>query len=168
MEINIPNKSGLCKNCLRLRKPGSAYCGICNSGDKRQSVYLDEQKRFPRLEEAKKIFEITPSVLFTYRNTIYSNYFVPYDLITHETTHIMQQKEFGGADKWWNKYFKDKEFRLSQEIEAYGRQYMVVKANDIAKASILLDKISDYLSGKLYGNLTTKKKAKNEILLTTI
>lgn len=41
-------------------------------------------------------------------------------LMTHETTHLRQQKDAGII--WFIKYIFSKKFRLAQEVEAYGAQ----------------------------------------------
>lgn len=61
-------------------------------------------------------------VIFTYKDKIYTSTPLPDHLWAHEMTHVSQQKEMG-ADAWWDKYFADAEFRLSQEVEAYHNQY---------------------------------------------
>jgi hypothetical protein len=48
------------------------------------------------------------------------------DLIAHELVHVIQQKELGPI-KWWEKYINDRDFRLSQELEAYTRQAKWIK-----------------------------------------
>lgn len=67
-------------------------------------------------------------VIITYGDTIYSKDKITPDLEVHEATHIKQQKEIG-VEKWWERYFKDKEFRLEQEKEAYINQYNWIKKN---------------------------------------
>lgn len=50
------------------------------------------------------------------------------DLQEHEAVHIKQQAAFpGGADAWWDKFIADKEFRLSQELEAYKVQVAYIR-----------------------------------------
>ena len=43
-------------------------------------------------------------------------------LLAHEEIHEKQQEEYG-VQKWWDRYLIDKDFRLSQELEAYRAQY---------------------------------------------
>lgn len=160
MKLSIPSKSALCKNCLKLRELGSSYCKNCKQL-KRPPVYIDEQKNFPLLEKAKKIFPINENTIFTYGNTIYTNNKLPYHLITHETTHIIQQGKH--PRKWWNRYFKEVSFRLVNEIEAYQRQYEAAKRVSPLEAKIILEKVSKDLSSELYGYIISKEQAKNEI-----
>ena len=101
---------------------------------------------------------------FTVGNTIYCAIPVPKDLLTHELTHIKQQAAMGWR-KWWRKYFKDAEFRYSQEIEAYRNQYNWVKNNikDRNTQNKYLIFYARSLSGKLYNNLKTFDEALREI-----
>lgn len=43
----------------------------------------------------------------------------------HEQTHIDQQA--GKPKEWWERYFADRDFRLSQEVEAYQNEIKFVK-----------------------------------------
>lgn len=43
----------------------------------------------------------------------------------HEQTHFDQQN--GNPEEWWERYFTDKDFRLSQEVEAYKNEITFVK-----------------------------------------
>jgi hypothetical protein len=60
--------------------------------------------------------------VFCYGDTIYNPFKVEVtaDLHIHEEVHCKQQGEY--PDIWWNQYLSDKDFRLHQEIEAYGTQ----------------------------------------------
>lgn len=62
-------------------------------------------------------------VLIAYDGKIYCSKKPSQDSIVHEETHLEQQKRIGGSDIWWEKYLHEKEFRLAQELEAYGRQF---------------------------------------------
>lgn len=68
------------------------------------------------------------SVVITYGNVVYSKNELSPDLLVHEGVHVVQQKEMG-VEIWWEKYFNDKEFRLSQEVEAYKAQIKFIKMN---------------------------------------
>lgn len=67
------------------------------------------------------------NAIFCYGDTVYN---VPTDtlrddLMVHEQVHSVQQ----GIDPkgWWDKYLTDSQFRLGQELEAYGSQYAFLK-----------------------------------------
>ena len=67
-------------------------------------------------------------VIFTYGDTVYSKNELDEDLKAHEATHVRQQTEMG-KDVWWDKYFADPKFRLSQEVEAYRNQLKYADEN---------------------------------------
>ena len=107
-----------------------------------------------------------PHAIFTYETTIYvpSGNEISKDLEAHEWIHSLQQKDMG-VKKWWNQYYIDSSFRLSQETEAYRNQYQYGVANyNRHYRRQLLKKISDDLSGPLYGSLITKEEAKELIM----
>lgn len=111
---------------------------------------------FPDAEKHKAIF--------AYGDTIYNPFDVNVtaDLVIHEGVHSMQQGDYPGS--WWNKYFMDKDFRLEQELEAYGGQYSFIK--DKMPRHLLdwkLDQIADSLAGTLYNTGITFGEAKSKI-----
>jgi hypothetical protein len=59
--------------------------------------------------------------VFTYGDTVHTKFPLPSDLIVHESVHIKQQGT--KPEEWWDKYLADRDFRLSQEVEAYSAQY---------------------------------------------
>lgn len=100
------------------------------------------------------------TTIFAFGDTIHAQY--PHrlskDIIEHEKVHLKQQN--GNPIDWWEKYFEDNEFRLSQEIPAYKRQYRVLREyadrNDVARC---VDFWASNLSGKGYGYLIDKQEA---------
>lgn len=121
----------------------------------------------PNIEEIRKHFpnfaEHEP--LFCYGDTIYNPFktTVTKDLEIHEEVHSKQQGEF--PDVWYFKYFNDIEFRLQQELEAYGTQLAWVKKQDIPGKlkDWKKEKIAQALSGSLYGNLLSYAEAESKI-----
>lgn len=112
--------------------------------------YKEIQKYFPEADYNK-------GILFTYGDTCYCKSITP-DLVAHEETHTRQQKD---PEQWWNRYFKDPEFRLSQETEAYHNQWIFIDKNikDRNEKARMLHFIALSLSGKLYNNLVTYNEA---------
>ncbi len=161
-EIKISNSLGFCKRCWRTRREGSAYCGQCRNEPERMKIYQDKQKYFPNLlKVARKLdvhFRDLDRTVFAYGDTIYSDFPISSNLLAHELTHIFQQIKMG-ADIWWEKYLKNKKFRLSQEVEAYQQQYKVIENSDSDNASYYLDKLARDLSGKLYGFIVSYDEA---------
>lgn len=103
--------------------------------------------------------------VFCYGDTIYNPYdgnLTP-DIIHHEKVHSKQQGI--SPDAWYYKYLRDPEFRLEQEIEAYGEQLKYAKDKgvsgklyDWAKGNMAMS-----LSSELYGSLITWGKAESKI-----
>ena len=119
----------------------------------------------PNYEEIRKHFpnaDFDNGTLFTYGDTCYCKNITP-DLIIHEQTHIEQQVN---PKEWWERYFTDVDFRLSQEIEAYHNQSEWIKKNikDRNKRFKMLIKICYDISGSLYNNLISFNKAKELFL----
>jgi len=163
-KLEIPVRVGFCKNCFKLRREGSAYCGMCKDEPERMKVFITNAP-FPLKDKVKKEFDLTDkdlqNVIFTYGDTIYtSTGDISYGLIAHEITHVFQQTEIG-KEEWWKKYLKDKEFRFKEELQAYKNQHECYKRNGVAEAEI--DRIAEDLSGKNYGNVVSFEEAKKLI-----
>ena len=99
-------------------------------------------------------------MIFTYGNTIHSKNLVSNQKIAHERTHVRQQTKYG-VGAWWDKFFEDKKFRLSQELEAYKNEAKWIKENvkDRNKRSLLITKIARDLSGTMYDKMIDYNKA---------
>lgn len=100
-------------------------------------------------------------IIFTYGTEIHTKFQLPEHLIIHEMTHVDQQLAMG-VDKWWHKYFENPDFRLTQELEAYQRQYKWAKSNikDRTEVFNILEHCVKCLSGKMYGNLINSTVAR--------
>jgi hypothetical protein len=103
-------------------------------------------------------------VIITYGDTVYCKYDLGQDKIVHESTHIKQQEKID-KDEWWNKYLEDKDFRLSQEVEAYRNEAKFIRKSikDRNSQARLLHQIYIDLSSSIYGNICTFNEAKNFI-----
>ena len=125
-----------------------------------KKIYDKARKQF-----GEDAVDFNKGTTFTVGNTIYCHIDIPRDLLAHELTHVRQQTEMGWK-KWWKKYFKDVDFRYSQEIEAYRKQYQWIKNNvkDKNLQNRYLVCYARSLSGKLYGNLKTYDEALKEIV----
>lgn len=110
----------------------------------------------------KKAFGVKwdKGVIITYGDTVYAKHpeRISPDLIAHEATHIMQQKEIG-ADKWWGRYLADPAFRLSQEVEAYQNQVTWLKENNPKDIDQRIEHIIDCME-RMYGGMCTKDEAR--------
>ena len=122
----------------------------------------------PNYEEILKHLDVSSEdVVFTYGNVIYNpkNLTLADHLVVHERVHAKQQKEMG-VEAWWQKYFNNPEFRLQQEVEAYGAQYRFVReAEDYTAATkkAFLTQLAFDLSGGIYGHIINYLKAEAAI-----
>lgn len=121
----------------------------------------------PNFELLSKTFGIPreTNIVFTYGNTLYipSGKAPDRPLLRHEETHTKQQSAVGGPDAWWDRYIKDIEFRLNQELEAYQVQYAAMFELPHRNRRAYLNAISQDLGGHMYGNLITPEKARELI-----
>ena len=82
----------------------------------------------PNIKAIQQVLEIGDAkMIFCYGNVIYNPYKLEIadHLKIHELVHSGQQGN--NPEKWWERYLKDSEFRLNQELEAYQRQYDFAK-----------------------------------------
>ena len=105
------------------------------------------------------------TTIFPFGNVIYnpSGKDVPDDIMIHEAVHIAQQGE-NPAD-WWERYLKDKGFRLSQELEANREQYKFVckVLKDRNERNRALIKIAKNMAGDVYNLDLSVNKLMEEI-----
>lgn len=107
--------------------------------------------------------------IFCYGYTIYNpfNREISADLIYHESVHARQQGST--PDVWWYRYINDINFRLDQEIEAYGEQFAFVCRHippEVSKNRIkktFLEPMARALSGEVYGKLISYNEAESKI-----
>lgn len=116
----------------------------------------------PNIDKITEAFGIVnPLAVFTYGDTIYNpgGGIIDSYLETHELIH--QRQQTGDPEGWWEAYLADPEFRLDQELEAYGAQYRHYCYNkkDLGKQQEFLIRIANDLSGPMYGNLITFDEA---------
>ena len=135
----------------------------------------------PNYDVIKQLLAPTDDALYCYGDTIYNptkRKILP-DVMHHEAVHARQQGS--NPDQWWYDYLTDKDFRLSQEIEAYGEQYLFAQKHIEAQAaeaakegkvltvgrkkllSWALESMAKALSGAAYGNLISYGEAESKI-----
>jgi hypothetical protein len=122
----------------------------------------------PNIDEILKVFpsifsDLDRTPIFCYGDTIYN---APddlrRDLIYHEEVHSKQQGS--NPTLWWTKYLHDKEFRLEQEIEAYGNQYALIKKILPSKFhKQALYEMASSLSSDVYGRIIGHGEAESKI-----
>lgn len=115
----------------------------------------------PNIDDIRKAFKISDSVVFTYRDCIYNpgGGNIADHLMAHEQTHEKQQGD--DPEGWWKKYIADKEFRLNQEVEAYRNQFRFFKSRyrDRNMVHRFLRQVSFDLSSEIYGNIVSFQEA---------
>ena len=97
-------------------------------------------------------------VIITYGSVVYCKFDLDWQKIVHEMTHVKQQKD---PAAWWERYFIDKEFRLSQELEAYQNEAKLIRQSikDRNKKFMAIRQIALDFSGPMYGNIITYAEA---------
>lgn len=106
--------------------------------------------------------DFNKGVIFTYGDTIHTKNDLSDELLVHEKTHIKQQLSYpGGPDKWWEKYFKDEQFRLEEELQAYRKQVAWIKARVKGRQQRFeaIKPIARLLSSSMYGNIISFQEA---------
>lgn len=107
------------------------------------------------------------NIVFTWGSILYmpnGNTTIPKHLEVHENYHCQRQSEVGGPEKWWEQYLIDPEFRASEELGAYQRQYKRFKRTaSKAVCSEFLAYIAGDLSSGMYGDIYTFETAKDAI-----
>lgn len=99
------------------------------------------------------------NIIFTYAPNIHtSDGKISDDLYVHESTHLKQQGD--NPKSWWEKYLTDKNFRFSQELEAYQKQWEYAKLKySRTKQLRVLQHSARVLSSKIYGNIIKYEEA---------
>lgn len=128
----------------------------------------------PNYEEIAKTLGPTEHTCFTYGDTLYvpslpEGQEVPAHLLIHEEIHVKQQGS--EPDEWWNKYLADAEFRLAQELEAYGAQYAYIRTLKDGDDKIIrakyrknaLEALGKDLSSPVYGSILSWPEAMSKI-----
>jgi hypothetical protein len=104
-------------------------------------------------------------VIITYGDTVHCKYHIPADKIIHENVHVKQQTDYG-VKAWWDRYFIEEKFRLSQELEAYKAEAKFIKNNikDRNGRYMFIHQMAKELSSSMYGNIITLDQALKELL----
>jgi len=124
-------------------------------------IIKDFPPNYEAICEAFPIVRQRKGTIFTYGDACYVPYggVLTYHLRIHELTHVRQQEKIGVVE-WWNRYLIDHQFRLTQEAEAYGRQY---------RAMTKMEKVNNFhriasdLASPMYGSIVTVDEAKQLI-----
>lgn len=133
-----------------------------------EGIHIKDE-RPPVWDSVCVAFNIIPkNAIFAYGDVIYNPDAIPlaHYLIEHEKVHFRQQGFTPeGAALWWGKYLRDPQFRVSQEVEAYGVQYreMCKLTKDRNQRYKILFNLAEQLSGKLYAEAISHADAMKKI-----
>lgn len=118
----------------------------------------DIDKRFPGVKAACT----RTGIFFAYGTTIFnpSGRPIALELIAHEVTHSLQQRDIG-VQTWWDRYLAENSFRLEQELEAHIIEYEQYAKDHTARMERrrYMALVSEKLSAPLYGSMVKKRNA---------
>jgi hypothetical protein len=116
------------------------------------AIYETLQKQFGIVWES--------GVVITYGDTCYCVHNISQDVMAHEEVHMHRQLAMG-VEKWWDRYLKDPEFRVQEELEAYRKQYIFIKKNSRDRRVIFNEsmRLARDLSSSMYGGVCTFQQA---------
>lgn len=124
----------------------------------------------PNAEAIEKVFPGVTSgerpIFFCYGTTIFnpSGADIPLQIIAHEAVHSLRQSDWGHLEDWWYHYLYEPQFRYEQELAAHKWEYQFFRMlNNRHFSRQYLTGIAERLAGPLYGNMTTRIKAKRLI-----
>ena len=132
--------------------------------EEEMKVTLHDNKDAPNLQKLKDAFEVSEEdIIIAYGDKIYSpNKQITHDLLVHEMVHCERQGyNERSAERWWERYMEDKEFRLNEEILAYKQQYLYCCRvyTDRNRRHKILYALAKELAHERYGKLCTNSKA---------
>lgn len=109
-----------------------------------------------------------PGIVFAYGDRIYNptGGILPPHVLAHEGVHCTRQFVFGISyvGSWWKKYIADEKFRLNEEVLAHRVEWQEYRANHNFKENAqYLEMMCDRLSGKIYGHMCSREKARELI-----
>lgn len=91
------------------------------------------------------------------------------DYIEHEKIHATQHEVCGGSELWWERYLRDDDFMIQQEVEAWGGQLKFIRETQgSAKAQNFLTHACEALSSRVYGKCISRGAAKRKIMNASV
>lgn len=122
----------------------------------------------PNFDEIVAVFPFASrkGVIFTYGDTVYvngaSSLLTP-QLRAHEAVHVERQLK-AGVRPWWERYLRDADYRLAEELPAHRAEYQAARRSDRNAAAMALHVAAQRLSSSLYGSMISFGQAKRAIL----
>jgi hypothetical protein len=113
-------------------------------------------------KKLKKRFGVkwNDGLIITYGDTTYSKERIHRIKYVHEKVHSKRQLRMGVED-WWDKYLKDKDFRLNEELLAYRKEVEWIYKQGIDKdfRTAVIEGMATDLSSKMYGEIISYEDA---------
>lgn len=123
----------------------------------------------PNIEKLKQFFEVgdDAEAAFCYGEIIYNprGTKLAQHQIFHEEIHFAQQTEVGGPEIWWDKYITDVDFRILQEVVAYGRQVWFIREEQGENRALAAARFyAACMAGPVYANMIDSSTAYKKII----
>lgn len=123
----------------------------------------------PNIDQINAVLHVKKqkNIIYTYGGKIYApdGTEVTQDLQEHESVHVRQHERHGGSDAWWERYLRDVDFRLGQEVEAYRTQLCWIDEHENRQTRRQMrEHICATLAAPMYGNMLSKKQAAKLLL----
>ncbi len=119
----------------------------------------------PNIDTIRLFLKPNKGAVFCYGDTIYnpSGKELTADVIYHEEVHSKQQGD--NPEAWYTEYLRNPAFRLREELEAYGQQWLFVKekVKDAKLREWIKENMALALSGEEYGTLISYGQAESKI-----
>ncbi|MFP3947127.1 MAG: hypothetical protein ACLFWG_00220 [Longimicrobiales bacterium] len=117
----------------------------------------------PNIREIRAAFDLTGNEIFAWGpDTIFnpSGAHLSPALIAHETEHVRQQN--GDPEAWWDRYLRDAEFRLDQEVVAHRAEWEAFKRQKAnpRKRRRYLGELARRLASAMYGSMVSPSEAR--------
>lgn len=94
-------------------------------------------------------------IIFCYAERIYNpqRIKIPPELFAHEAVH--QARQGDDPERWWDRYIRDQDFRLAEEVPAHQAEYRCLCARnaDPSWRALAAERIAERLASPLYGSM---------------
>lgn len=105
-----------------------------------------------------------PGIVYAYGDRIYnpSGGKLAPQVLAHEGVHCMRQDKY--VTEWWHQYIINEDFRLWEEVLAHRIEWRDYREDHNFKENAqYLEMMCDRLSGKIYGHICSREKARELI-----
>ena len=125
-----------------------------NNSENRVEIQI-KIERPPNWAELRNRFKFPEATtIFTYGDCIYNPGGVPLEphVILHEMVHMEQQRKTS-PEEWYKRYMEEPDFLISQEAEAYQKQFEYIKSiiKDRNRQARILHELASFFASSMYG-----------------